>query len=133
MSGTMSPMNNKRLDKVNELLRREISTVLQRDFEWADTLVTITGVEVTEDLREAKVWVSIIGKKPPQAVIEKLNERHGYIQNTVSKRVVLRNTPRLFFRLDNSAERGVALVNLLDDIDQNLPKAPEDPDDPRPL
>ena len=46
----------------------------------------------------------------------------------MAKRVVLRNTPRLSFRLDDSAQRGVDLVNLLDDIDKNLPKAP--PADP---
>lgn len=126
-------MAGKRLDKVNELMRREISSVLQRDFEWVNTIVTVTEVEVTEDLREAKVWISVIGQKPAKAVLEKLSEKRGYIQNTVAKRVVLRNTPRLMFRLDNSAERGVSLVNLIDDIAENLPKAPEDPDDPREL
>ena len=50
--------------------------------------------------------------------------RHGLIQSAVARRVVLRNTPRLTFRLDDSAQRGVDLVNLLEDIDKNLPKAP---------
>lgn len=54
----------------------------------------------------------------------KLNSRHGLIQSAVARRVVLRNTPRLTFRLDDSAQRGVDLVNLLEDIDKNLPKAP---------
>ncbi len=126
-------MGTKRLDKINELMRREISSVLQRDFEWPNTIVTVTEVEVTEDLKEAKVWISVIGKKPAKQVLEKLAEKRGLIQNTVSKRVILRNTPRLMFRWDNSAERGVSLVNLIDDIDKNLPKAPEDPDDPREL
>lgn len=125
-------MGAKRLDKVNELMRREISTVLQRDFEWPNTIVTVTAVEVTEDLKEAKVWISVIGQKPVKLVLEKLEDKRGLIQNTVAKRVVLRNTPRLMFRHDNSAERGVNLVNLMDEIDK-LPKAPEDPDDLREL
>lgn len=125
-------MGVKRLDKVNELMRREISTVLQRDFEWPNTIVTVTDVEVTEDLKEAKVWISVIGQKPVKSVLEKLEDKRGFIQNTVSKRVILRNTPRLTFRHDNSAERGVNLVNLIDEVDK-LPKAPEDPDDPREL
>ena len=50
------------------------------------------------------------------------------IQKAVSKRVVLRNTPKLTFKHDNSAQRGVAMVNLLDDIEQNLPKAPPLPE-----
>lgn len=81
-------------------------------------------MEVTDDLKEARVWVGVVGRMAPPQVLEKLNSRHGLIQSAVAKRVVLRNTPRLSFRLDDSAQRGVDLVNLLDDIDQNLPKAP---------
>ena len=55
----------KRLERVNELLRREISAVVQRDFEWKNALVTITDVDVTQDLKEAKVFVSILGGSTP--------------------------------------------------------------------
>ena len=114
---------SRRTDKVNELLRREIGTTIQRDFEFPGTIVTVIEVEVTDDLKEGKVWVGVVGKMSPAQVLEKLNSRHG-----LAKRVVLRNTPRLSFRLDDSAQRGVDLVNLLEDIDKNLPKAP--PADP---
>ncbi len=121
-------MSTRRLDKVNELMRREISTVIQRDFEFPDTIVTVAGVEITEDLKEGKVWVGVVGRMHPDQVLEKLNARHGMIQSLVAKRVVLRNTPRLSFRLDDSAQRGVDMVNLLEDIDKNLPKAPPAPE-----
>ncbi len=119
---------SRRTDKVNELLRREIGTTIQRDFEFPGTIVTVIEVEVTEDLKEAKVWIGIVGRMRPAQVMEKLNARRGMIQSVVSKRVVLRNTPRLHFRLDDSAQRGVDLVNLLEDIDKNLPKAPPAPE-----
>lgn len=122
-------MSIRRLDKINELMRREISTVIQHDFEFPDTIVTVSGVEITEDLKEGKVWVGVVGRMHPDQVLEKLNGRHGMIQSLVSKRVVLRNTPRLVFRLDDSAQRGVDMVNLLDDIDKNLPKAPPAPEE----
>ena len=115
---------SRRTDKVNELLRREIGTTIQRDFEFPGTIVTVIEVEVTDDLKEGKVWVGVEGKMAPSQVLEKLNSRHGLIQSAVARRVVLRNTPRLTFRLDDSAQRGVDLVNLLEDIDKNLPKAP---------
>lgn len=115
---------SRRTDKVNELLRREIGTTIQRDFEFPGTIVTVIEVEVTDDLKEGKVWVGVVGKMAPSQVLEKLNSRHGLIQSAVARRVVLRNTPRLTFRLDDSAQRGVDLVNLLEDIDKNLPKAP---------
>lgn len=117
-------MGTRRLDKVNELMRREISTVIQREFDFSGTIVTVSGVEITDDLREGRVWIGIIGKMRPSQVLEKLNNRRGMIQSVVSKRVVLRCTPRLSFKLDDSAQRGVDMVNLLDDIDKNLPKAP---------
>ena len=64
----------------------------------------------------------------PTQVIEKLSKHRGEIQRAVSRRVILRNTPKLTFRHDDSARRGVELVNLLDDIDKNLPKAPPLPE-----
>lgn len=124
---------SRRTDKVNELLRREIGTTIQRDFEFPGTIVTVIDVNVTDDLKEAKVWVGIVGKMSSAQVLEKLNARHGMIQSVVAKRVILRNTPRLTFRLDDSAQRGVDLVNLLDDIDKNLPKAPPAPEDEQAL
>lgn len=112
-----------RLTRVNELLKREIGSVIQRDYQWGGSMVTVSGVEVTQDLKEAKVWISVMaGMYSP--VLEKLNKDHGAIQRKVMKRVVLRSTPVLQFRHDGSAERGVEMVNLLDEVDQ-LPKAPE--------
>lgn len=113
---------SQRLDRINELLRREISTVVQRDFDFRNCLVTISAVEITQDLREAKVFVSILGT-PPGGVLEQLSKKRGLIQSRVAQRVVLRCTPILSFRADESAERGVEMVNFLDEVEK-LPKAP---------
>lgn len=115
---------SQRLQRVDELLKREISTVVQKDFEWRGQLVSVNGVEVTKDLREAKVWVGVLGGDP-EPVLDKLTRKHGMIQSKVMRRVKLRNTPVLSFRLDTSAERGVDIVNLLEEVDK-LPTA-EDP------
>ena len=121
---------SKRLDRVNELLRREISSVVQRDFEWNGALVTISDVDVTQDLKEAKVYVSILGGSAP-GVLDQLERKRGFIQSKVAKRVVLRNTPVLMFRQDSSAVRGVDMVNLLDEVAQ-LPTAPPEEEDEDP-
>lgn len=113
---------SQRLDRINELLRREISTVVQRDFEFPNLLVSVNAVEITQDLREAKVFVGVLGG-PAGGVLEKLAQKRGHIQSRVAKRVVLRCTPILSFRLDGSAERGVEMVNFLDEVEK-LPKAP---------
>jgi len=117
-----------RLDRVNELLKREISTVVQRDYEWHGLLVTVNEVEVTQDLKEAKVWISVLGGRA-EPVLEKLNHEHGHVQSRVMKRVVLKSTPILSFRHDASAERGVGIVNLLDEV-AKLPKAADGEDSP---
>jgi ribosome-binding factor A len=119
---------SRRLDRVNELLRREIGNVIQKDYEWHGKLVTVAEVEVTQDLKEGKVWTSVLGGDAGP-VIDKLNRDHGSIQSKIMKRVVLKSTPVLRFHCDNSAARGVGIVNLLEAVDK-LPKAPEaDPED----
>lgn len=121
-------MPARRLDKVNEVMKREISAYIQKEFEWPGTIVSILDVEITEDLKEGKVWVGLVGRLSPSKVLDKLTKHSSQIQSAVSKRVVLRCTPKLRFKLDSSARKGVELVNLLDDIEENLPKAAPLPD-----
>lgn len=121
---------SKRLDRVNELLRREISAVVQKDYEWHGKLVTVNDVEVTQDLKEGKVWIGVLGGSH-EGVIEKLNHDHGSIQTKIMKRIVLKSTPVLRFRFDGSAERGVDIVNLLQEVDK-LPKAKDEPAEGQP-
>ena len=112
---------SQRQDRVNELLRREISAVIGKDYEWPGQLVTVNEVEITQDFREARVWMSILGGHA-QPVLDKLNRDHGRIQSKVMKRVVLKSTPILSFRQDTSAVKGVSMVNLLQEVDL-IPKA----------
>ncbi len=113
---------SRRMDRVNELLRREISAVVQREFEWDGSLVTINAVEVSQDLKDAKVHVGVLGGRE-EKVIGRLNDQHGFIQVRVMKRVVLKNTPVLRFVGDHSVERGVDIVTLLDEV-ADIPTAP---------
>lgn len=113
---------SRRLDRVNELLKREISSVLQRDFEWKGSLVTVNAVEVSQDLKDARVYIGVLGGHE-EKVIDRLNGERGSIQGRVMKRVVLKNTPVLRFVGDDSVVRGVDIVNLLDEVAE-LPVAP---------
>ena len=113
---------SRRMDRVNELLKREISSVLQRDFEWKGLLVTVNSVEVAQDLKDARVYVGVLGGHQ-EKVIERLNGERGAIQGRVMKRVILKNTPVLRFVGDDSVVRGVDIVNLLDEVAE-LPVAP---------
>ena len=110
------------LDRINELMKREISAVVMKEFEFPNCLVTVSEVSVTQDLREAKVFVSVMGGSA-ENVIRKLRQKRAMIQSQTMKRVVLRCTPILDFRVDSSADRGVNVVNLLDEV-ARLPTAP---------
>lgn len=123
----LPPTMSQRLDRINELLRREISACIEKHFEFPDTLVTVHDVETAVDLKNANVFIGVIGS-PDQgrAVLNKLNGKRGFIQGVVMKRVVLRNTPLLHFKMDDSVERGVRILNLLDEIgDVDLPDDPD--------
>lgn len=109
---------SKRISKVNELLKREIITCIERNFEFPDLLVTIHAVDTAPNLKSAKVYVGIIGEKSVYGdVISKLNRKRGFIQSEMMKRVILRNTPQLTFIFDDSIERGVRVMNILDELD----------------
>ncbi|MEM6910084.1 MAG: 30S ribosome-binding factor RbfA [Verrucomicrobiota bacterium] len=124
---------SRRLIRVQELLKREISAVISKEFVFDDVLVTINGIEITPDLKEAKVFVGAVGNpRFQEQAVEKLNAKHGLIQSRVSKRVHLRNTPVLRFILDHAVERGVRILNLIDSLDE-LPTAPQEESDPEDL
>jgi ribosome-binding factor A len=116
---------SRRIDRVNELLKREISSVVQRDFEFVGSLVTVNAVEVAQDLKDAKVYIGVLGGHEDK-VISRLNVKHGFIQARVMKRVVLKNTPILRFVSDHSVERGVDMVNLLDQVSELPTASPEE-------
>jgi ribosome-binding factor A len=105
-----------RMLRVNEVVRRELSTIITRDLTFDDVLVTINQVDVTPDLKNAHVFVSVLGKGSSKAVIEKLDEQRVILQGELSKKVVLKYTPHLVFHLDNSTERGARVSKILDEI-----------------
>lgn len=111
-----------RTQKVSELMRRELSMILEKDYRSENCLVTIHDVSVTPDMRQCFVYVGVVGKSYQQdAAIERLIKARGHIQRDLYKRVKLRSSPQLFFRLDKSVERGVPLLNIIDNLPPPLP------------
>ena len=114
---------NHRILRVKELIRREVGTILERNFTFNGALVTIHDVDMTPDLKQCFIYVGVLGKgEPVDVIIQKLNEGRGLIQRQLFKRVVLKNSPTLIFKHTDSVERGVRVLNLI----ENLPPAAED-------
>jgi len=109
-----------RLERVNEVLKRELSDLFSRELNFSSqVLVTIHAVEITSDLRQCKVFVSVIGNDDQKTrVISELTDRRIDLQRELAKRVVLKYTPHLNFALDDSIERGNRVLEIIQDLDQ---------------
>jgi ribosome-binding factor A len=106
-----------RIERVCEVLKRELGRIILRELTFSTPLVTVSGVEITPDLKQAHVFVSALGSDAQrQNVLTVLEQNRGMLQAQVSKRVVLKHTPRLNFKLDDSIERGSRVLNILDDL-----------------
>ena len=107
---------SQRLKRVNELLKQEISLIFQKDFDFTNALVTVNAVEITTDLKQAMVYVGILGKDQERS-LEQMTKRRGFIQGRIAKRITLRETPQLMFRVDDSVARGTSVISMMEDIE----------------
>jgi len=108
-----------RVHRINELLLREVSDLLHTRFRERSVTITITEVDVTPDLRAARIYYSVIGDAMARHdAIELLNEIKGELRSRVFKRVILKYTPALSFHYDDSAVRGNRTLAILDELEQ---------------
>lgn len=108
----------RRTERINDLLQEEISDLLLRDMKdpRLSGLVTITEVDVSPDLRRAKVFVSVMGTDEQKAsTFEALDAAARYLQRELGQRLTIRRTPELAFIKDDSLERGARILALLDE------------------
>ena len=104
-----------RIEKLQELIKQEMSKMLLSDLKDPRIgFVTVTDVEMTGDLREAKIFVSIMGgAQQVQSSLEGLNSALGFIRREIGQRVRLRFTPEISFALDTSLDYGEHIQKLL--------------------
>jgi len=116
-------MPSVRVERVRELLRRQLGEIIRRELPPdLSVLTSVNSVELTPDLKSATVLVGVIG--PPHLqdrAVAHLNHSRASLQNLVAANVVLRHTPRLRFQLDTSVERGNRVLSILDDLSHSSP------------
>jgi ribosome-binding factor A len=106
-----------RLERVREVLKRELGVIMVRELRFTSPLVTVSGVDITPDLKQAHVFVSVIGNDRQQReAIELLEQNRVMLQHELSKRVVIKYTPHLNFKLDGSIERGARVITIMDEL-----------------
>jgi ribosome-binding factor A len=107
-----------RQEKLAEELRKEISNIIQKEVKDPRLgFVTITKVEITQDLRYAKIFFSVLGEdKEYKKTRLALDSALGFIRSLIAKRVKLRFAPEIVFKEDRSSEYSIKIQKLLDEI-----------------
>jgi ribosome-binding factor A len=115
-------MSSHRIQRVSELVKREVSRIVL-ELNLTDCgLVTITAAEVSPDLKEGRIFVSVIGSaEQKQQALDTLERQHGHIQRELGHHIVLKYTPKLKFFLDETEDRASHIEHLLDELENEPP------------
>lgn len=116
-------MPSHRLQRVRELLKREIGEVIRREIPVADAgLVSVNDVDPAGDLKSATVFISILGNADQQKRgLAMLTQHRARIQGLVARAVVLKYTPTLRFVTDDSVVRGNRVLEIIEELEKTAP------------
>ncbi|AEO99237.1 30S ribosome-binding factor RbfA [Weizmannia coagulans] len=109
---------NLRANRVGEQMKKELSDIIGRKLKDPRVgFVTVTDVEVTGDLQQAKVYLTVLGDEVQKKdTLDGLEKAKGFIRSEVGKRIRLRKTPELIFEIDESIEYGNRIETLIKKI-----------------
>lgn len=105
--------------RINSEVQREMSQIIREDIKdpRIHPMTSVMAVEVTPDLKFAKVFISVLGtEEEKEKTMEGLHKSASYARHQLAKRMNLRNTPEITFVLDNSIEYGVTMSKRIDDL-----------------
>ena len=112
-------MASNKKERINEDLQRELSSLIRtlKDPRVQQSMVSVTKVEATGDLRYAKVYISVLDKDKSKETLKGLKSAGGFLRREIASRLQLRYTPELIFEEDDSIAYGVKMFNLLRSLD----------------
>lgn len=110
--------NNNRLGRIDEELKKEVSTIINYELKNPNVtgLISVTKAKITPDFKYAKVYVSILNSKNLKDTFANLKKSSGFIRSEIAKRINLRITPEIVFVLDDSMEYGEKIDKILKEI-----------------
>jgi ribosome-binding factor A len=115
-------MSSHRMERVSELVKREVSEVVLGLNLTDCGFITITAAEISPDLKDGRIYLSVIGSaEQKQRALDALERKHGHIQSELAHRIVLKYTPRLKFVLDETEARASHIEHLLDELEGDKP------------
>ena len=119
-------MGSHRLLRVRELLKREIGEILRREMPVQQAgLITVNDVDLSGDLRNAKVYLGFLGNSEQQkTALGLLQHNRVRIQGLMAKAVFLKYIPRLHFVIDESISRGNRVLEIIAELEKEAPSEP---------
>lgn len=124
--------NSVKSTRINQEVLKELSVLIRSELKdpRIHPMTSIVAVEVAPDLKTAKVYVSILGdKQAQQETLKGLKSAAPFLRGKLAHTLNLRNTPQLFFTVDQSIEYGVHMSKLIDDVIAEIPDREETADD----
>ncbi len=124
-------MAKNRINRINDEIQRELSSLLRtvKDPRVHDTMISITHVDTTNDLRYSKIFVSALDKSKEKDMIKGLKSASGYLRRELGIALKLRYTPELVFEADDSIAYGSHILEVLRDIEAKEHKAENEEED----
>ena len=112
-------MASNRIGRINEEIQKELSTVIRnlKDPRVQDTMISVTRVEATPDLRWAKVYVSFLQEEKAKDALKGLKSASGYLRRELGQRLQLRYTPELQWEQDDSIVYGAKMLKLINSLE----------------
>ena len=112
-------MASNRIGRINEEIQKELASLLRsvKDPRVQDTMISITHVETTPDLRYAKVYVSFLQEERAKEDLKGLKSAGGYLRRELGRALQLRYTPELTWALDDSITYGAKMMQLINSLD----------------
>ena len=106
-----------RMLRINEVVKRELSGIIAREMSFDGALVSVNHVDVTSDLKNAHVFVSVLGSDIRESVVNKLASHRATLHAELVRNVIMKYTPHLIFHLDVSIQRGARVIEILQEIE----------------
>ena len=112
-------MASNRINRINEEIMKELSSLLRtvKDPRVQDTMISITHVETTPDLRYAKVYASFLQDEKAKEALKGLKSASGYLRRELGQALNLRYTPELVWELDDSITYGAKMLKLINSLE----------------
>ena len=112
-------MASNRIGRINEEIQKELAAQLRnvKDPRVAETMISVTHVETTPDLRYAKVYVSFLQEEKAEEAMKGLKSAGGYLRRELGRTLNLRYTPELVWTLDDSITYGAKMLKLINSLE----------------